>query len=66
MHEHKFKVLWKSQPELDRPLTQLLFCPECNQKFFGFDGTLGKPAFLHPVRGDSFKKYLFSIDDNPM
>jgi len=61
-HKHNFKILWKSQPELDRPLTQLLFCTDCEQKFWGFSGVPGKPEFMHPVKTDNYKKYLFSTN----
>jgi len=58
-HKHQFKILWHSEPEYERPMTQLLYCPECDTKFWGFGGSLGKPEFMHQLKNDmSFTKYL--------
>jgi len=59
--QHHFQVLWSSKPELDRPITQLLFCQECNKKFWGFGGSIGKPEVLHEVHDNlNYAKYVSS------
>lgn len=46
-HTHKFEVQWYKKT---RKLVQLIYCKTCNKYYWGYDGELYKPKYLHEVK----------------
>jgi len=42
------------------PLAQILNCKKCGGKFFGFEGEIGKPDYLHQI--DKTRTYAGVLD----
>jgi len=42
------------------PLAQILNCKKCGVKFFGYEGKVGKPDYIHPV--DVSRRYSNVLD----
>ena len=55
---HKFKV---DRVFEGNPVAQILICKLCNQKFFGYDGKVGSPLFVHEVNKPIEEKQIDKI-----
>jgi len=51
--DHKFRV---DKAFLKEPIVQFLTCTKCDERFFGFDGVVGKPIVIHPIRKPMHEK----------
>ena len=62
--EHKFKV---DRVFDSRPIIQFLSCKKCDEQFFGYDGEVGNPVVIHPMRKpmheQMFKNMLYQNID---